>query len=44
MFTTRGLTFDLALVVLAAVAWFYTDREAVRDTVQSAVASVVGFF
>ena len=43
-FTSRQLTLDLALLVLAAVAWFYTDRDAVRDAIQSAIASAFGFF
>jgi hypothetical protein len=43
-FTTRELVIDSAVLILAAVAWFYTDREAVRATVQSAVASVAGLF
>jgi hypothetical protein len=43
-FTSRQLTLDLALLVLAAVAWFYTDRDAVRDAILGAIASAFGFF
>jgi hypothetical protein len=41
---SRQLTLDLPLLVLAGVAWFYTDREAVREAVQAALSSVFGLF
>ena len=43
-FTTRNVILDLALLILAAVAWFNTDRDAVRDALQSAIAGVLGLF
>jgi hypothetical protein len=43
-FTFRELTLDLALVVLAAMVWFYTDRNAVHDALQSALNTVFGLF
>jgi len=41
-FTFRDLTFDFALLLLAVMAWFYTDRPAVRETVRAAIATVLG--
>ena len=41
---SRQLTLDLPLLVLAAVAWFYTDRDAVREAIHAAVTSVMAFF
>ena len=41
-FTFRDLGFDFALLLLAAMAWFYTDRPAVRETVRTAIATVLG--
>ena len=41
-FTTRELTFDAAILFLAALIWFYTDREAVRETFHAALGLFFG--
>jgi hypothetical protein len=43
-FTFREITLDVALVILAALVWFYTDRAAVHDAFQSALGTVLGLF
>ena len=38
----REIMFDAAILILAAVVWFYTDRGAVRDALQMALGTFFG--
>jgi len=41
-FTIRDLAFDFAILFIAAVAWYYTDRQAVREAIDAGIAAVLG--